>query len=250
MRSIWCLVAVVAISMGLAACQKPESGVPKGVAKAEMEMGPGGMPTRTEDVAPEFTVGDAETSIQLILELDAESVAENVKEEKVLTAKKLLSQSNVSVTPPAPASLWVRLRIKPIQPFVERAVVLRGVIERDGQPMASFNTVLGKYAMEDEPNRPKLFRIDALKDLPSLPSSVLLFARAEVLLAPEGANEDTIDPATMAAAPGDVSVVISNPLRVNAVLPGVTALPEQAPAPAKPATPVDLLAPPAPAAAQ
>lgn len=217
------LLAVVLLGV-FAGCQKREA-VPDAVKRVDSGQDTGGGDSSTT-LSKEFNVGDAETSIELVLELDPASAGDTVKEERILTAKKSLSQANVTVSPPAPGELWVRIRIRPNQPFVERTVVLRGVLTRDDKPIAQFQTVLGKYALQDEPEHPKVFRVNVLDGLAALPETMLLFAKAEVLLAPKGTDEAAVDPATLVADQGDTSAKISNPLRIS-LTPAPLAAPAQ-----------------------
>ncbi len=230
---IYPVVLLAAALLGtLAGCQKQES-VPDAVKRADSGKD-GATPANTTTLSKEFNVGDAETSVELVLELDPASASDAVKEERLLTAKKTLSQANVSVSTPMMTELWVRIRVRPSQPFIERTAVLRGVLTRDDKPIAQFQTVLGKYALQDEPENPKVFRVNVLADLPVLPSTMLLFAKAEILLAPKGTDDATIDPATLTAEQGDTSAKISNPLRVtvNAAPAITTPAAEAVPAPA------------------
>lgn len=232
-RSWLAVVLLGALGVGLSACGPKEEAVPKAVERAESGKDSGGAAALTTG----FNVGDAETSIELNLELDpAMAAAPGVKEDRVLNAKKQLSQSTVTVTTPGLKELWVKLRVRPSRPFIERPVVLRGVIERDNQPLASFQVKLGKYAMENDPDNPKEFRVNLLADLPTLPASMLVFAKAEVLLLPTGTDEATIDVPNVTVEEGDISAKISNPLRVTTQYapPAPLALPVETPAAAAP----------------
>lgn len=234
LRTLICLSLLLPIAL-LTGCGKSDN-VPTAVRRAEnTTSSPAGVPPQPEEDTKEFNVGDAESSIELVLEVDPESKQAGVSEEPILTAKKTVSQSTATVKEPVPASLWVRIHVQPHATFIERTVVVRGVLERDGQAIAAFQTVLGKYALErdlgDGSKRPQVFRVDILKDLPQRPASMLCFARAEILLAPKGTDEASIDPATLQADPADVSAKISNPLRVNFPAAAAAAAPA-APAPA------------------
>lgn len=220
---------VLALGAAFSACSRPET-VPKAVQEAESGKGSSGSAL----ISSEFNVGDAETSIELYLELDPDTaLLPNVKEDRILNAKHQLSQSNVTLDAATQKEFWVRIRIRPTKPFVERPVVLRGVLERDGQPIVSFQTVLGKYATEDDPDHPKVFRVNVLDGLAAPPASMLLFARAEVLLMPAGTDEKTIDTANATADQGDISAKISNPMRITLQLPPPSPL--AIPTPATPA---------------
>jgi len=230
---------LIVLALGLPACSQQEA-VPKAVQQAESGKGSA---TSNGPAVTEFNVGDAETSIELILELDPASAAPEVKEERVLNAKRQLNQSNVTISKFGVSELWARIRIHPTKSFEGRVVVLRGVLERDNQPIASFQTLLGKYATEDDPAHPKVFRVNVAEGLPTLPNSMLLFARAEVLLLPLGTPEEGVDLANVTVEQGDLSAKISNPLRVTLQLPPPSPL--AIPAPAAEAAPA---ATPAPAA--
>lgn len=217
MRTIPMFLLAATLLGAFAGCQK-QSSVPAAVEQAEKG---GGTATSTPETAlsKEFNVGDAETSVELVLELDPASASDSVKETTVLTAKKSVSQSNVTVATPFPGELWVRIRVRPSKPFIERTAVLRGVLTRDDTAIAQFNVVLGKYALENDPAQPKLFRVNVLADLPALPDTMLLVAKAEILLAPKGTDEATIDPLTLTADQGDTSAKLSNPLRISTAAP-------------------------------
>jgi hypothetical protein len=234
-RFVLAILLVAGLGGGLSACGRQEAAVPKAVEVAESGKGADASAPLTTG----FNVGDAETSIELNLELDPVTAAvAGVKEDRVLNAKRQLSQSSVTVTTPGLKEFWVKLRVRPARPFIERPVVLRGVIERDNQPLASFQVKLGKYAMEEDPDSPKEFRVNLLADLPTMPASMLVFAKAEVLLLPTGTDEATIDVANVTVAEGDISAKISNPLRVVAQY-APLALPAETPAAAPSPTPAE-----------
>lgn len=219
----------------LGACQQQSDGVPKAVRDAE-KGAPKQRQNAFDDTGKEFNVGDAETSIELTLELDPASESALVKQERVLNVKKQLSEASVKVEDAGLKELWVRIRVRSREPFDKRIVVLRGVLERDGQPVAGFQTVLGAYVTElaEDPAAaakewPREFRVNVLQGVASLPATMLLHAKAEVLLAPVGAKESEIDPATVVADPSDISAKISNPLRVNFPAPSPLAVPAEAP---------------------
>ena len=240
MSTMRSLALLALAGMALSACGKKDTAEPAFVAKAER--GGGGTPAAAPEAKDEFNVGDAETGFNLILELDPESKSDQVKEDRIVSSKKILSEETVTVSDPALQHLWVRIQVQPTQNYTKRVAVLRGVLERDGQPIASFQTVLGKTALQPamlgDTHSPKEFRVDVLGGLASRPATTLLLAKTEVLLAPKGADEAVVDPATLKADPGDVSAKISNPVRVNfAAAPAAPAPADAAAAPAPPVSP-------------
>lgn len=228
----WVILGSLLVVLG--ACQQPSDGVPKAVRDAETGA-PKQRQNSFDDTGKIFNVGDAETSIELTLELDPASEGAGAKQESVLNAKKQLSEATVNVSDAGVQELWVRIRVRSREPFDKRVVVLRGVLERDGQAVAGFQTVLGAFVTElaADPAAaakewPREFRVNVLQGVANRPASMLLYAKTEVLLAPEGAKENEIDPATVVADPSEISAKISNPLRIN--FPAAAAPAEAAPA--------------------
>jgi len=164
-------------------------------------------------------IGDADAAIQVLLRLAPEAITPLVREETVVDARKNLNRVEVTSNDPGLATLPVIITVRTNTPFVERPVVVRGILERDGTPIASFTTVLGAYAMEQDPGtgivRPREFKVDVLANLPEVPDSMLLNARADLLMLLPGTDESTIDPLTAIAEPGFATGKLSNPLRVT-----------------------------------
>lgn len=228
---------LVLMLVGLfAACQKKDSAEPAFVREAEKSAGKAASTAGADGLPKEYNVGDAESGFTLNLELDPESQGAMVTEEKTMTSKKTLSISTVTVTDPNLQHLWVRVRIAPLERYTKRVVALRGALERDSQPIAGFQTVLGKYCLEKPTPGvnlpPKEFRVDVLAGLTERPKTMLVLAKTEVLLAPKGSDEAVVDPATLKADPAETSAKISNPLRINFAAAPAAAAPSPTPAPA------------------
>ena len=231
-------VLVLLLAGVLPACGKKESAEPAFVREAEKSSGKAASTDGGDGLPKEYNVGDAESGFTLNLELDPESQGATVTEQKIMTSKKTLSEATVTVTDPNLQHLWLRVRIAPSERYTKRVVALRGALERDGQPIAGFQTVLGKYCLEKPTPGvnlpPKEFRVDVLEGLKERPKTMLLLAKTEVLLAPKGSDEAVVNPATLQADPADTSAKISNPLRINfEAAPAAAAAPAPTPAPAQ-----------------
>jgi len=155
-------------------------------------------------------IGDAEQGVYLEATIAPESLADNVKQDKIKSGRDRLAIVNVKVTPPVPDKLWATYAIKCTRDFAERPVVLRARIMVEGKPVGSIEALLGKVA------RRSAFatNVDLLSKFDKVPASFLATIDGELILLPEGTDESTVNPET---ATSDITskAVECNPIRVD-----------------------------------
>ena len=165
-----------------------------------------------------FNIGDAEAQLMAEARLAAESVAlPGVTEEPLVNAKDIINMNEVQVPAPYPPELWVLFKLRSNIHFNERPVAIRGRVLRDNQPISYFSTVMGREAAKTEPQGkwPHEFKVNVLAGLPQPPSSMLVIAELTLLLMPSGTDEDTVDPVNVVAPEEEMSVVLTNPVRID-----------------------------------
>lgn len=188
-------------------------------------------------------VGDVEATVDVELTLVPGST-QGVAVEELRNAKQKLNSLTVSLSGSQPAELWIRALLKTNENFPTRPVALRGKVFREitkGSPeeVFTFQTVLDGFSssnrrVADGKYFPMEFLADIRKELPTLPSTMLVYAEVEVIMSPTGTDPTTIDPATYTSGPEDVGILLSNPVRINYD-------PIQAPAPEAPAPSLESL---------
>ena len=169
--------------------------------------------------AHELDIGDVETAITLQGVLAPESRAGGIKVDTLEGRNKAIVMATVHVAPPPPRELWFEYSVKSLQPFPDRPVALRFSVLRSigpqDDPIAEYAVVLGADAhLASDP--PRSVRVNALAGLDSMPESMLLHVRGELILLPPGAGPASVDPRSVTAGPDDVSSALQcNPVRIE-----------------------------------
>jgi hypothetical protein len=168
--------------------------------------------------------GDVEANVAVELTLDPASSLQSVAEE-LRNAKKKLNSLTLTSAVQLPGQLWIKIHLKTTESFAARPAVLRGTLYREVTPgnkeaISSFQTVLDEFAaparrQADRDYFPMEFRADILQGLATLPTTMLVSAEVDVLMAPLGTDATTLDPVTYTTDPDSMGVLLSNPVRVN-----------------------------------
>lgn len=196
---------------------------------------PGGFSTVLEKGTPiphVLTIGDVEGQVSLAATIPESSRGPAVTVEEMNTRNELLTFCTVTIDVPRPLFLPGQFTIRAKKQFRDRPVAARARIYREidgGEPeqIGEFATVIGSNAMRRGPEsyleEPVMqFEADILQDLPAGVESMLVLAKMEVLLMPEGTDENTLDPVTATVEdPTDQTVIESNPMRVNFAAPSL-----------------------------
>ena len=140
----------------------------------------------------------------------------------VITLKKTLTMCVATIRPPYPPQLWLKVQIKVPRGkgFGKCPVAVRGAVLRDDTPIQDFGAVVAEEVIITEPESgarlsPDTFEVNALAGLEAPPETMLIHARAEALLMPEGTDVASVDPETVRVDPGDTTTLLSNPVRIN-----------------------------------
>lgn len=174
--------------------------------------------------AKKLEIGDVEATVNI--ELTPEDPTQpGIALEELRSATQKLNFSTITVSAPAPAELWISVKIATLKDFEGRPTALRGVLYREitkdqREELLTFNTVLDAFASShrrtgDGDYPPLEFRANILQGLTQLPESMLIFGEALISMSPQGTETAEIDPATYTAPAGDTGSLISNPVRVN-----------------------------------
>jgi len=165
--------------------------------------------------------GDVDSGVFIDGKLAPASEALNVSVEYIETQRSTLSMTIITVKPPFPETLFLFFEVITSRDFVERPVVMRARAYRDDAPLGDeHGFVLGKnarfpMAADGTAEEPRGFTVDVMEGLSEIPDSLLLHARADAWLMPEGTDESTLNPLSD-TAPDQVSI-LSNPVRINFV---------------------------------
>lgn len=171
-----------------------------------------GVPVKVEEGAThERDLGDIEASIKINAVLAGKSAAANVKADSLINERQELNMTTITVTPPAPAELWVTAVVRCRTGFGDTPVLLRAKVMRDKQEIDSFAFILGADASAATHE----YSVNALKDLPAAPETSLLHVQAEFLMFPNGTDPAAIDPATATLPEERIGHMMSNPVRIN-----------------------------------
>ena len=163
--------------------------------------------------------GDVDSGILINGKAMKESLTENVSVEYIETQRSTLSMTTITVNPPFPETLPLFFEIVSTRNFEERPVVMRVRAYREKEWLGEeHGFVLGKEARspktsDGSPAPPRGFTVDALADLTEIPDTMLLHARADAWLMPEGTDESELNPLTDTAP--DQVAILSNPVRIN-----------------------------------
>lgn len=158
-------------------------------------------------------IGDIEAALEMEAMLADQSAMPNVKEDKLINAKKVLDMSTITVTEPAPSELFVSFQTKARGLSQDTPVVVRGKVMRDKEELDTFSFMMAGGAAGSRNE----FKVNVLKGLAPPPQTMLLNATAEVLLLPKGTDPAGVDPATVQVPDSDTGSILSNPVRINFV---------------------------------
>ena len=254
------MVALTMALLALSGCKEEKLTVPPASGGADAPASP--IVTDNEKI----DAGDVEAKVGLELTMEV-GASPGIVVEELRNAKQRLNSVTLTVIPPRPAELWVKILLNTTESFATRPVAVRGKVFREiskgsKEEILSFQTILDAHAAPhrrpaDGSGYPIEFRVDALKGLVDLPATMLLSATAQVVMSPTGTDPATIDPATYTSTSEDTGNLLGNAFRINyAGIPTATpALPAPTPgAPAvdpsgAPAAPDAALTPPADAPA-
>ncbi|MBL7644574.1 MAG: hypothetical protein JNK74_00150 [Candidatus Hydrogenedentes bacterium] len=254
------MVALTVFVLALSGCGEEKVTVPPAADGSAAVKSP--VVSDTEKV----DVGDAEAKVSLELTLEGGPVP-GIAVEELRNAKQRLNSVTLNLSDPKPAELWIKVALNSTDSFASRPVAVRGTVHREivkgsKEEILSFQTILDahtapQHRLADGSGYPMEFRVDAIKGLSELPSTMLISATAQVIMSPTGTDPATIDPATYTGAAEDTGNLIGNAFRINYTA-GPAAAPElPAPTPgapaadpgSAPAAPDAALAPPADAPA-
>jgi hypothetical protein len=173
-------------------------------------------------------VGDVEAQFEILARLPEGWSHPRVETELFGDRRADVQYLRLRLLPPYPESLPVRFTLSGEEQFADTPVVFRVDIERGDEVISEFNAVMGKDARTAIVEQ----TVDVMAGwTPPAGDSVLVMARAEALLMPEGTDETTINPGTATTTPARTTEVRSNPVRLQFV----EAPAPEAAAPAEPA---------------
>lgn len=242
------MVALTIAVLALSGCKEEKLTVPPSSGGTSAPASP--ILTENEEI----DAGDVEAKVGLELTLETGGTP-GILSEELRNAKQRLNSVMLTVIPPRPAELWIKVMLNTTENFATRPVAVRGKVFREiaknhKEEILSFQTILDGHAAPhqrpaDGSGYPIEFRVDALGGLADLPSTMLLSATAQVVMSPAGTDPAMIDPATYTSTPEDTGNLLGNALRIN-YAGGPSAIPAlPAPTPGAPAAPDAALAPPA-----
>lgn len=169
-----------------------------------------------DKTATPVTVADAEAALRLEATVDEMSRLGNVVVEESVNKRSVLDLTTVTVTPPFPAELWVTFHVSASQDFTATPVALRADVYEDDLVVDSFSEVFAK----DIRNTAQIHRFNVLANRTEAPDTLLVYARGELSLMPEGTDPATVDANTAIASPENTGHTMSNPIRINFVREG------------------------------
>jgi len=154
-----------------------------------------------------------EHALHLTGALAPQSEAANVTADEMVSARSFVNLTTITVAPPYPEALWVTFRVKSTANFPDAPVALRTRIHIDQEVVDTFSMVLGADATKTSKEQ----AIDVLAHVAAAPETMLVHARADAVLLPEGTDPASVDPDTVTAPPERTGTVMSNPVRINFV---------------------------------
>ncbi|MBI5094255.1 MAG: hypothetical protein HZB26_17675 [Candidatus Hydrogenedentes bacterium] len=208
------LALALVVTCALVACaprqQNEAPAQPKAVTPNAPASRPGGTPVIK--TALNYNIGDVEQCVHLQMTLADESKAANVEVKELTRSNKLINSSTITVSPPFPEHLWVRLFVVLDNKGPEAPVVLRGSValgekgEKVIQPFKCVSFLRNEIAET---------KIDIMPHLEGTPESVFVGIKADALLLPAGTDAASVNPDTATASPENMSVLFSNPFVVK-----------------------------------
>lgn len=203
-------LSVMAAWIALPGCSGPKPEPPKAVENAA----PPAQPPLAAPVTPGLDIGDVEAGVVISATVPPEALSDQVSVDNMETARKRLSMATVTVKPPYPAKLTLRVTLSPQVSYEKQPVVVRGKLRRDEQPIEpEFSTLVTKGGLVGD-NTIKC-DFDVMQGLAAPPETMLVYARFDAYLLPKDAPATGLDPKT---ATSDLHTdLLSNPVRINFV---------------------------------
>ena len=176
-------------------------------------------PTAPAPMRTGLDIGDLEVTAVMHLVVTEKSVTDRVKLDTLLTATDVVTMQTADLSKPYPESLIIELQRKVTSDFSVQPGIIRGSI------MRQINDEPNKEKIEDviilltkKTNLELVFALDALKGLKEYPETMSITLEGEGILLEEGADIESVDPATATAPPERMTRALSvNPLRINFV---------------------------------
>lgn len=220
--------AVLAFALA-AGCFPPEPAAPPET--GGLESGPGdALPP-----PPDLDVGTVEATLFIEAKAAPEADEAGLRQETLPGMRSSVSLATVEVDPPHPARLPIAFQLRGTQAY-PRVVLLRGFIYRDEEPIAPYEMLLGGGIPIYAYSEPVL--LDVLEGLDAPPESMLIVAKADVLLLPPDTDPAEVDFAGAEVHADDEGFIMSNPVRIHFLPPDPESAP-QAEAPAEDAGPAE-----------
>lgn len=203
-------LSVTAALIALSACSGPKPEPPM-AAESAAKPAP---EAPAKPAEPGLNVGDVEAGVVVSATVPPEEVSAQVSVDNMETARKRLSMATVTVKPPYPAKLTVRVTLSPQVSFEKEPVVVRGKLRRDEQPIEpEFSTIVTKGGPVGDSSIK--YDFDVMQGLAAPPDTMLVYARFDAYLMPKGTPPTGLDPKTVQS--DRHTELISNPVRINFV---------------------------------
>ncbi len=200
---------VTAALIALPGCSGAKPEAPKAAETAVQPVQPPAAP-----VVPGLDIGDVEAGVVVSATVPPEAISEQVAVDNMETARKRLSMATVTVKPPYPAKLTLRVTLSPQVSYEKQPVVVRGRLRRDEVPIEpEFSTLVTKGGLIGD-NTIK-YDFDVMQGLATPPDTMLVYARFDAYLMPKDTPATGLDPKT--AQSDQHTELLSNPVRVNFV---------------------------------
>jgi hypothetical protein len=204
------LLTVTAALVALPGCSGSKSEAPKAVENAAKAAEPPLAPP----VEPGLDIGDVEAGGVISATGPPEAITDQVSVENMETARKRMSMATVTVKPPYPQKLIIRVTLAPQVSYEKQPVVVRGKLRRDEQPIEpEFSTMVAKGGPIGDTTIK--YDFDAMQGLAAPPDTMLVYARFDAYLMPKGTPPTGLDPKT--AQSDQHTELLSNPVRINFV---------------------------------
>ena len=203
-------LSVTGALIALPGCSGPKSEAPKA---AENAAPPAPAPL-AKPVEPGLNIGDVEAGVVISATVPPEAISDQISVDNMETARKRLSMATITVKPPYPAKLTVRVTLAPQVSYEKQPVVVRGKLRRDEQPIEpEYSTVVTKGGPVGD--TAVKYDFDVMQGLATPPDTMLVYARFDACLMPKGTPVTGIDPKT--AQSDQHTELLSNPVRINFV---------------------------------
>lgn len=167
-----------------------------------------------------LTIGDVESKVFMVADVAETSQGPNIEVDTLESRNERVQLRTINVAAPHPESLVIEFHLVSEQNFPDNPVAILGRIMRDDEAIGDFEAVLGAEAVRRLAVNPEelpslYYYFDVLEGLDDIPETMLVVADLDAKLTPTGTEEATLDPASVAVASANRSVLRSNPLRIN-----------------------------------